>query len=145
MAQAQARLAGRFTGLPEPGAGGQQPGAHAAPDAHDPHAHPHHGGRDLDPPGRDRDHTARDLDHAARDLAHAGRELLHAGLAHAGRDLEHSGRDLDRGDLDPAIAGLIARLPGPGGRMSSTAIARWTDAARAVLTLAYTDEDEPAR
>ncbi|MFC4911682.1 hypothetical protein [Actinomadura gamaensis] len=85
MAQAQARMAGRFTGMPETGMVGAQAGPHAG--------------------------------------AHA---------APAGRE------------LDPAVAGLIARLPGPGGTMSPGAIARWTDAARAVLTLAYAlDEDLP--
>ncbi|MCP2336282.1 hypothetical protein [Actinomadura rupiterrae] len=86
MAQAQARMAGRFTGLPETGVVGPHPGAH--PGAH------------AAPPAR---------------------------------------------DLDPAVAGLVARLPGPGGTMSRGAIDRWTDAARAVLTLAYADEEDPPR
>ncbi|MEV5576473.1 hypothetical protein AB0L06_41135 [Spirillospora sp. NPDC052269] len=121
MAQAQARLAGRFTGLPETGVVAPQSGAHAAPDPRE----PHHAGRDLEHPGRD-------LDSVGRDLPPPGRDLLPP--VH---DLPPVGRD-----LDPAVAGLIARLPGTGGTMSPAAIARWTDAARAVLTLAYAVDDD---
>ncbi|MFC5185750.1 hypothetical protein [Actinomadura harenae] len=122
MAQAQARMAGRFTGLPETGVVAPQPGAHAAPDGRE----PHHAGRDLE-------HQARDLDPAGHDLSPAapiGRDLLPPPPA-AGRD------------LDPAVAGLIARLPVAGGTMTPAAIGRWTDAARAVLTLAYAVDDDP--
>lgn len=43
-------------------------------------------------------------------------------------------------EVDPALVGLIAWLPPAGGTLSRAAIDRWTEAARAILTLAYTED-----
>jgi len=40
-------------------------------------------------------------------------------------------------DLDPAMAGLVFRLPAVGETMTAGEVERWVDAARAVLILAY--------
>ncbi|MDL4777427.1 MULTISPECIES: hypothetical protein [Thermomonosporaceae] len=45
-------------------------------------------------------------------------------------------------ELDPALAGLLAWLPPAGGTLSRSAIERWSEAARAVLTLAYAAEED---